>query len=101
MALPKLLEIKKKSPTEILFRWDNGIERVLSAAFLRRHCPCAHCVSELTGERLLKSASVPDALTVEKILPVGRYALQFEWSDFHDTGIYPYPLLWKLGTHTI
>ncbi|MBI2170751.1 MAG: DUF971 domain-containing protein [Chloroflexi bacterium] len=27
---------------------------------------------------------------------VGRYALQFLWSDFHTTGIYPYVTLRRL-----
>ena len=30
---------------------------------------------------------------LQDIEPVGRYALQFKWSDGHDTGIYAYKLL--------
>jgi len=93
---PKLLEIKKKSPVEISFRWDDGTERFYSPAFLRRLCPCAHCVNELTGVRQLRPETIPDSLTVDKIFPVGRYALQFQWSDQHDTGIYPFTYLWSL-----
>ena len=29
-------------------------------------------------------------------MTVGRYALQFLWSDGHDTGIYPYEMLRKI-----
>jgi DUF971 family protein len=32
-------------------------------------------------------------IMLQDIEPVGRYALQFKWSDGHDTGIYSYKLL--------
>ena len=43
--------------------------------------------------RLLDPASVPADLRAEDYLPVGRYALQFLWSDAHYTGIYTYRAL--------
>jgi DUF971 family protein len=33
---------------------------------------------------------------LQDVQPVGRYALQFSWSDGHDTGIYSYALLRRL-----
>jgi DUF971 family protein len=32
-----------------------------------------------------------------KIEPVGRYAIQIDWSDGHSTGIYPFRRLRELG----
>ena len=63
------------------------------AARLRRLCPCAQCVNEFTGERVLKAEAVPDELNIEDVEIVGRYALNFRWSDGHDTGIYSFRYL--------
>lgn len=100
---PALLEVKRLSPLEVRFRWEDGHEQVMSPAYLRRHCRCALCVNELTGERLLDPGSVPEDLAVTRIGLVGRYALQFEFGDHHATGIYPFPFLWKIcpcGEHS-
>ena len=35
----------------------------------------------------------PGEIQVTDYRPVGRYALNFTWSDRHDTGIYTYDLL--------
>lgn len=34
---------------------------------------------------------------IEKIIRVGRYAVQIVWSDGHDSGIYTYDYLRSLG----
>ena len=41
----------------------------------------------------LNSDDVPLLIMLQDIESVGRYALQFKWSDGHDTGIYSYTLL--------
>lgn len=64
-----------------------------AAAMLRRLCPCAQCVNEWTGQRMLSPASISDELTVKDISIVGRYALNFKWSDGHETGIYSFRYL--------
>ena len=57
---------------------------------------CAACIDEWTGVRKLKSDDVPLLIMLQDIESVGRYALQFKWSDGHDTGIYSYKLLREL-----
>ncbi|MCE2458509.1 MAG: DUF971 domain-containing protein [Dehalococcoidia bacterium] len=64
-----------------------------TATFLRVNCGCAECVEEWTNRRLLDPASVPADLRAEEYLSVGRYAVQFLWSDAHYTGIYPFETL--------
>lgn len=68
--------------------------RVLSAgAFdLRVHCPCAGCVSEVTGQRLLDIKKVPADISPREIMPLGNYAVGIIWSDNHSSGIYPYSM---------
>jgi len=54
---------------------------------------CAACINEFTGARILKPESVPADIRAEEISLVGRYAIQFRWSDGHSTGIYPFDTL--------
>ena len=76
--------------------WSDGHRAVYPVRHLRLHCPCAACVDEWTGERRLKASDVPLLIMLQDVQPVGRYALQFTWSDGHDAGIYSYSLLRRL-----
>jgi DUF971 family protein len=91
-------------PREIIRESDAGLritwadERICnySAAGLRRACPCAQCVNEWTGRRVLQPETVSDEVTIADINIVGRYALNFCWSDGHQTGIYSFRYLREL-----
>ncbi|MBI4539026.1 MAG: DUF971 domain-containing protein [Gemmatimonadetes bacterium] len=87
-------------PTEdgsaLRVRWADGHESVYAPRYLRLLCPCAGCVEEMSGRRLLSPESVPEDLYPLAIHYVGRYALLFRWSDGHETGIYPFELLRKI-----
>ncbi|HEY3104606.1 MAG TPA: DUF971 domain-containing protein, partial [Pyrinomonadaceae bacterium] len=63
------------------------------AASLRRACPCAQCVDEWTGERRLQPQAVAEDIEIGDLSIVGRYALNFRWSDGHETGIYSFQYL--------
>lgn len=78
--------------------WEDGRECHYAPRDLRLHCPCAGCVDEMTGERILTPGMVPEGVHPEAIHYVGRYALQFVWSDGHATGIYPFDYLRRLCT---
>jgi len=90
------LEIKQDGDFDLTIAWADGMRCHYTAAALRRACPCAQCVNEWTGERVIKPDSIPDGLKMNDISVVGRYALNFRWSDGHDTGIYSLRLLREL-----
>jgi DUF971 family protein len=89
-------EIAQEGGAGLSVTWGDGRVCRYGAAALRRVCPCAQCVNEYTGERMLDPKTIPDALTVESLDLVGRYALNFRWSDGHQTGIYSFRLLREL-----
>lgn len=74
----------------VAITWRDRLETDVSAYDLRAECPCASCVHELTGEQLLKIEDVDKDVVASSYHTVGRYALQFQWSDGHATGIYTY-----------
>ncbi len=95
---------KKPRPTEVALdgdalrvAWDDGTLHRLPLVFLRTRCPCAGCVDEWTGKRLLNVTTIKPDVRPVALTPVGRYALQVGWSDGHDTGIYSWDLFLKLA----
>ena len=84
-------EISQESETSLRITWADEKVCQYDAAKLRRACPCAQCVNEWTGERTLKPVSAE--VEINDLTIVGRYALNFVWSDGHETGIYSFQYL--------
>ena len=78
---------------EVEIGWSDGHLSRFSARDLRLNCSCAECVEEWSRRKLLDPAAVDADIRAEDHLMVGRYAVQFLWSDAHSTGIYPFELL--------
>lgn len=77
----------------IQISWPGGKRAVIPAKALRDRCPCAGCIEEMTGRKLLDPATIPDDIRAVSIQPVGNYAIQIEWSDGHATGLYTWATL--------
>jgi len=86
-------EIAQEGEHQLRITWADEKVCEYNAARLRRACPCAQCVNEWTGERTLKAEAISDEMEIKDIAIVGRYALNFRWSDGHDTGIYSFQYL--------
>ena len=82
---------------KIEIEWNDGKKSAYIPRELRLACPCAGCVNEITGQKMLRPESVSPQLTAIGLYPVGRYALQILWSDGHATGLYSYEFLRKLN----
>lgn len=90
-------QIIEESDSEISINWSDEAKTKYNAASLRRACPCAGCINEWTGEKMLKPESVAEDLSFSSIAVVGRYALNFNFSDGHDTGIFSFNYLRQLA----
>ena len=77
------VEIRRVADREIHVTWSDGHRSVFPNKMLRERCPCAGCVHELTGRRLLDPRSVREDIRAEEIALVGRYAIRVRWSDGH------------------
>ncbi|MDP7062525.1 MAG: DUF971 domain-containing protein [Planctomycetota bacterium] len=73
---------------DIRLSWSDGLESVLEVRALRISCPCAFCVNELTGQRMLDPDSVPEEIALKDMQPVGNYAYRLLFDDGHHTGLF-------------
>ncbi len=98
MTLPYLMptHVKRVSPGRTDITWNDGHVGSYPSWYLREKCPCALCIDEFTGQPKLRPGSVPADLERVNVAPVGNYALQFGFSDGHDTGIYTFDYLRRL-----
>ncbi len=88
---PEAIDLTERQELAIL--WPGGERAVVPSKRLRDLCPCASCVEEGTGRKLLDPATIPDDVRPTSIQPVGNYAIQIFWSDGHSTGLYTWRAL--------
>jgi len=91
------VQIIEDGESEISIKWSDDAETHYTAYALRRSCPCAGCINEWTGEKMLDDTRIPEDISFEHTSIVGRYALNFHFSDGHDTGIFSFAFLRKLS----
>lgn len=80
----------KAKTTEI--DWADGHKGIYPHEVLRGYCPCAGCQGH-SAEIKFVAGGDQEIKTIET---VGDYALSFEWSDGHATGIYTFRYLRSL-----
>lgn len=96
------LGISKRRPKDIVYAddltitWRDGAVAHYPYFYLRNVCPCASCVDEITGEKVLDAKRIPADIHIRQADYVGNYALRITWSDGHDTGIYAFRFLREL-----
>ena len=89
-------EIRKIGNKELKLTWMDEHVSTYAFRYLRQNCMCALCVEEMTKKPLLAKDSVQQDLEGLKVHIVGSYALRFDFSDSHQTGIYTFEHLRKL-----
>jgi DUF971 family protein len=87
------LQIIEESDSEFTIKWSDDSETRYAAPRLRRACPCATCINEWTGEKILKDENISEDISFTHVSIVGRYALNFHFSDGHNTGIFSFKYL--------
>jgi DUF971 family protein len=95
------VQIVEDSETRLSIKWSDDTETEYTAAELRRSCPCAGCVNEWTGEKTLSDEQIGDDISFKHTSIVGRYALNFHFSDGHETGIYSFAYLRKIAGRNV
>lgn len=75
--------------------WCDGKTTQVSAQRLRAACRCAWC----TRARIDGTFSVPfETIAIDRLAPVGDYAINIAFSDGHARGIYPWGYLHEIAS---
>ncbi|MGR8934401.1 MAG: gamma-butyrobetaine hydroxylase-like domain-containing protein [Gammaproteobacteria bacterium] len=91
-------------PTEIILHqvsraleisFDNGETFKLPYEYLRVYTPSAEALGHTPGEEVLQTGK--EDVTIVDIQPVGSYGITPHFNDGHNSGIYTWHLLYKLG----
>jgi len=91
-------EIKLHQKSHILeLTYPDGAHFELACEFLRVFTPSAEARGHGPGQETLQTGKRD--VSIERIEPVGNYAIQPVFSDGHDTGIYSWDLLYNLAVN--
>lgn len=82
----KVQEVFYDGKINIIFK--DGLHARYDYHLIRCSCPCAACVDELTGEKILDDETIPADIHPVDSEYVGNYALRIKWSDGHDSGLF-------------
>ena len=95
---PPPTEIKLHQKSRVLeIAFANGKRFNLPCEFLRVFSPSAEVRGHGPGQEVLQAGKKDVA--INRIEPVGTYAVQLYFSDGHDTGIYSWDLFYDYGLH--
>jgi DUF971 family protein len=93
---PHPTEIKLHQKSRLLeIAFSDGRTFRLPCEFLRVFSPSAEVRGHGPGQEVLQAGKKD--VNINRIEPVGSYAVQLFFSDGHDTGIYSWDLLYDYG----
>ena len=95
--MPNPTEIKVHQVSKLLeISFHGGENFQLPFELLRVFSPSAEVRGHGPGQEILQAGKKD--VTLNKVEPVGNYAVQLHFSDGHNTGIYSWGYLHELGT---
>lgn len=96
MATPTEIRLSKNK-RELTVSFDDGNKFKLSAELLRVESPSAEVQGHDPSEK--KLVRNKKNVAIMKIEPIGNYAVRLVFDDMHDTGIYSWDVLHRLGSN--
>ena len=94
-AIPIEIKLRKTSRL-IAIEFDDGKIFNLPFEYLRVFSPSAEVQGHGPGQGILQTGK--ENVRVSLIEPIGDYAVRFVFDDGHNTGLYTWEYLHKLGT---
>jgi len=95
---PQPTDIKlKQASRQLVVTFDTGETFELPCEYLRVYSQSAEVTGHAPGQEVLQVGK--RAVNIEAITPVGNYAIKLHFDDGHDSGIYTWEWLYKLGKH--
>ena len=96
--MPDPTEIRlEKARALLIVEFDDGRSFEMPCEYLRTHSPSAEVRGHGLSEPILLTGK--ENVNIDKISPVGSYAVCLHFDDGHNTGIYSWPFLYELGAN--
>jgi DUF971 family protein len=94
MAWPTELRLNA-SRDALTVAFDDGASFALAAEYLRVESPSAEVRGHGPGQKVIITGA--DDVKIDRLEPIGNYAVRIIFDDGHDTGLYSWDYLHKLG----
>jgi DUF971 family protein len=96
MSRPMPTELNLHRQSRVLeISFDDGSHFNLPCEYLRVYSPSAEVQGHTPDQRQLQVGK--ESVNIERIEPVGNYAVLLHFDDGHNTGIYSWETLYSLG----
>nr|VFJ48315.1 MAG: DUF971 family protein [Candidatus Kentron sp. FW]VFJ53480.1 MAG: DUF971 family protein [Candidatus Kentron sp. FW] len=96
--LPRLTEIQYHQQSRILdVTFEGNRQFRLPAEYLRVYSPSAEVRGHGPGQEILQTGK--EQVRIDKIEPIGNYAICLHFDDDHNTGIYSFEEIYDLCIH--
>jgi DUF971 family protein len=96
-AAPHPTDIRLHRASRVLeVAFDDGTRFKLPCEYLRVYSPSAEVRGHGPGQEVLQVGK--ENVNITAVEPVGNYAVKLYFDDGHNTGIYSWEWLYKLGT---
>lgn len=98
MSNPTPTELSLHRQSRVLeIKFEDGSLFNLPCEYLRVFSPSAEVQGHGPGQRVLQVGK--EDVNIERIEPVGNYAVCLHFDDGHNTGIYSWETLYRLGKY--
>ena len=95
--MPVPIELNLHRQSRVLeIAYEDGTRFRLPCEYLRVYSPSAEVQGHSPDERVLQVGK--EAVGIDRIEPVGNYAVCLHFDDEHNTGIYSWDYLYRLGS---
>jgi DUF971 family protein len=96
MSMPNPTELNLHRQSRVLeISFADGAKFNLPCEYLRVYSPSAEVQGHGPGQQVLQVGK--EEVNIDKIDPVGNYAVCLHFDDEHNTGIYSWEYLYRLG----
>jgi len=94
---PALAKVRLRQKSRLLtLEYEDGTSFDLPFEYLRVYSTSAEVKGHGPGQGVLQTGK--ENVQVAKIEPIGHYAVRLVFDDGHDTGLYTWDYLYRLGT---
>ncbi|TCT22821.1 gamma-butyrobetaine hydroxylase-like domain-containing protein [Thiobaca trueperi] len=94
MPVPTELNLHRQSRV-LEIAYEDGTRFHLPCEYLRVYSPSAEVQGHAPDQRVIQAGK--EGVGIDRIEPVGNYAVCLHFDDEHNTGIYSWEYLYRLG----